>query len=1019
MNLLISEDVKSLTDLLLSLFFDQIRLFFFYLKSSPHPLWCFEEWNEVLLLLPQLDEAIRPYLNPWKASDPLESQLSVICGVAFLILSRIHGEREKSEQWMGLLHQFEKEVLIQQHAKNEGVVLDAIDAVLRAMDGCILSLTKQTTIESSEWVLIEGIRFPRSLLDLIFLLLSMHSNQHPSISAHFAQYLYSPFAQSNATLPFILDALFAFSLSEIPNLIDYSSIICWENEWIQPFRSLSLIDFMSLLIDRINNSFSSPIIVLNSHVTEDVWCDEIGDEWMGHFASTPKDEVDSTSFTLSPQKSLSQAPSVLFYSNSKSLLSLITSLYSFSEFRVIQSIISSIEDHSILPASFTQYCVFLAILAGIVEETPIEASESDVLELISSLAEIRSLPSCIVYPFIASFYSSPFDSLQLITQFLLIRCFPLALKSPRWSKNPLILQIRRYVQFLFGELPSPECPSQFRDLTLNVVVEWFEVLARRNRIEKSGVERMYQRMKPNESLCRDFVDYALTHFSAIEDAMQPFYLAFFEQFVKDQMQKAREVFFGGHVCNRAANLLLILCSLDLSTLRGLLDAPSATRFMEAVLCQEGNCPSKHAEPVCCRCLQCIGEVQPAPNSQSTQDSQSTRHSSAPEHSSAPGHADRSSSPGEASDASDLKAIRALILQLHSKLIQILRLLFPDKASRSHRYFPLLRSCFPSLSSVCNKHTKPPPISPSPPRSRAAPRRSSTRHVASSLSHIPQLARIDEAPQGRALLLLHLHLPSQVVDPRSAAHHHLAVQIHLPPQALDALSHRAEALQRRVARLPLLRTRRLLHFARPQLQQHRVRRIHGFHGFHDRNGVRLPLTPLSPRGRLLETVVPSRGNGDGAGEGKRTRRFHFPHFQKFPRTRLVVRSALRVVREPRGEGFPRGGESLREKALFFGVVAVGSAWNSIEHRYSDSSERFSAADSDLPRFGGKDVEMRGLSFRSFPANLPSFPRFPDWVRRSETLGGGGGLGIQDCEDTCRSFRGEFPLETAIRGDGKFQ
>lgn len=64
-------------------------------------------------------------------------------------------------------------------------------------------------------------------------------------------------------------------------------------------------------------------------------------------------------------------------------------------------------------------------------------------------------------------------------------------------------------------------------------------------------------------------------------------------------------------------------------------------------------------------------------------------------------------------------------------------------------------------------------------------------------------------------------------------------------------------------------------------------------------------------------------------------------------------------------------------------------------------------------------MRGLSLRSFPAILPALPRFPDCVRRSETLGGGGGFGIHDSDDTCRSFRGEFPLLTATRGDGKFQ
>ena len=153
----------------------------------------------------------------------------------------------------------------------------------------------------------------------------------------------------------------------------------------------------------------------------------------------------------------------------------------------------------------------------------------------------------------------------------------------------------------------------------------------------------------------------------------------------------------------AANLLLILCSLDLSTLRSLLDAQSATRFMEAVLCQEGNCPNKHSEPSCCRCLQCIGEAQPTHSSQSVRNSQSTRPSSVPGHSSS--NLASATDVSDVSDASELQALRAMILQLHSKLIQILRLLFPDKSSQSHRYFALLRSCFPSLSSVSNKHTK--------------------------------------------------------------------------------------------------------------------------------------------------------------------------------------------------------------------------------------------------------------------------------------------------------------------------
>ena len=681
MNLLISEDVKSLTDLLLSCFFEQIRLFFFYLKSLPHPLWCFEEWNEVLLLLPQPEEAIRSYLNPWKAADQLENQLSMICGIGFLMLSRIHEEEEeeaKSGKWLDLLHQFEREVLIWQHTKNEGLVVYAIDALLRAIDGCILSLTKKSSIELKELVMIEGIWFPRSLFDLIFILLSMHSNQNPSISIHFAHYFYSPFANSDSLFPFLLDTLFSLSLSEFPNSFSFSSTICWKNEWLQPFRSLTLIEFMSTLITRIN-SFSSPIIVLNNHITEDVWCDAVGDEWMGHFTSTPKDETDSTSFTLSSQKSPSQAQSVLFYSNSKSLISLITSLYSFSDFHTIQSVISSIESHAIAPASFTQYCIFLAILAGIVEETPFQASESDVLELLSSLAEIQSLPSCVVYPMIAPFYSAPFDSLQLITQFLLVRCFPLALKSPIWPNDPRIIQLRRYAQYLFDELPASECPSQLRDLTFNVVVAWFEVRVRRNRMEKSGVERMYQRMKANESLCRDVVDYGLTHFSSIDDAIQPFYLVFFESFVKNQMEKAREAFFHTHSCAQSANLLLILCSLDLSTIRSFLDAPSATHFMEAVLCEEGNCPNKHSE-ASCRCLQCSSE---APSSQT-------------EHFPPSGQSPSDSAAGDSFEGSNLKAIRSLVLQLHSKLLQILRVLFPDKASRRHPLFPSLCSLFPSL-----------------------------------------------------------------------------------------------------------------------------------------------------------------------------------------------------------------------------------------------------------------------------------------------------------------------------------
>ena len=583
----------------------------------------------------------------------------------------------------------------------------------------------------------------------------MHSEEHPSIATHFAQYLYSPFAQSNSALSFIVDTLFSLSLSEFPNYFSSASPIHWEDEWLRPFRSLSIIEFMSVVIDRIN-SFPNPIIVLNSHITEDALCDEVGDEWMGHFASTHKDESNSTSFTLSSQKSPSQTQSVLFYSNSKSLLSLISSLFSFSDIRVVQSLISAIENHSIAPASFTQYCVFLAILAGVVEKTPIQASESDVLELVSSLAEIRSLPSCIVYPFIASYYSAPFRSLQRITQFLLIRCFPLALKSPLWSKDPLLLQIRRYAQYLFGELPSPESPSEFRDLTLNVVVEWFEVLARRGRIEKSGVERMYQRMKPNDRLCRDVGEYALTHFSAIDDAVQPFYLAFFEQLVKAEMPKARELFFAAHACNKSANLLLILCALDLPTLRRLLDAQSATRFLEAVLCQEGACLHRRREAAC-RCLQCLGEAQSSGQFRSGASSQSAdskmetegekaamgsnekvkagmdvrelkalktgikeaevltigmreeaEASTAMEStkakastattssSSAAPTAPTEAAPPPSEDAEELQRVRALVLQLHSKLLQVLRSLFPDKASRAHPLFERLHSLFPSL-----------------------------------------------------------------------------------------------------------------------------------------------------------------------------------------------------------------------------------------------------------------------------------------------------------------------------------
>ena len=91
---------------------------------------------------------------------------------------------------------------------------------------------------------------------------------------------------------------------------------------------------------------------------------------------------------------------------------------------------------------------------------------------------------------------------------------------------------------------------------------------------------------------------------------------------------------------------------------------------------------------------------------------------------------------------------------------------------------------------------------------------------------------------------------------------------------------------------------------------------------------------------------------------------------------------------------------------------------MEHRYGAGSERFSPARADFPRLGGKEVTTSGASFRSFPAILER-PRFPDCVRRRETLGGGGGLGIQDWEAAWRSFRGELPLLAATRGEGKFQ
>ena len=109
MNILLSEENESLHVTVLSFFFDQLFLFFF--NSQTYYYWFFEEWNQVLSLLHNPSDAVIYFMNNWRSVESIGKRLSILCGLIFLLLSRIQKEKEK-EIWIDLVHQFEKQEMV-------------------------------------------------------------------------------------------------------------------------------------------------------------------------------------------------------------------------------------------------------------------------------------------------------------------------------------------------------------------------------------------------------------------------------------------------------------------------------------------------------------------------------------------------------------------------------------------------------------------------------------------------------------------------------------------------------------------------------------------------------------------------------------------------------------------------------------------------------------------------------------------------------------------------------------------
>ena len=654
MNILLSEENESLHVTVLSFFFDQLFLFFF--NSQTYYYWFFEEWNQVLSLLHNPSDAVIYFMNNWRSVESIGKRLSILCGLIFLLLSRIQKEKEK-EIWIDLVHQFEKQVIIQDHMKNDEVSIFLVESVLTAIDGCIALSSSHLGESFADLITIHGVSIPQSLLDLITLLTLMHSAQNPSTVIHFANYSYTPFTHSDTVLHSMLDSLFGLSLTANPLTgIDEPSVI-WKQEWIESIGSIDGTRLISQLIEVIS-TYPSPLFVFNNHPTDDDWCDWVGEEWMGHFLSIPKEDP-SVSFTLSPSKSNSSVQSAIYYSNSKSFISFLAVIGCFSTFASIEAIVSSLEQQVISPSSFTQYCILLAILAGIMSGISVPPSESKVLELLSSLAMIQSLPSCVVYPFLSSFYFVPFDSLQIDVQLLLVRCFPIFAQSPSFLQGHSVISIRRYVEFLFCRTSIRESPPTWNELTLNVLIEWLKVMLHKNRLEKWMAKEMQHRMKENVSLCHDFLVYLLAHFSSLEESIHPFLLLVCRSFIEEDSQIVKEVFFQTHNCFTSTNILLVLCSLDNNLIEPLVGNENMTSFLDIVLCTENACKKPHQESIC-HCLECR--------------------------------------KGERK-TDELELIRPFILQLRPRILQLLRLLFRSRSSHSHPYYSLLLSYYPSLSPV--------------------------------------------------------------------------------------------------------------------------------------------------------------------------------------------------------------------------------------------------------------------------------------------------------------------------------
>jgi hypothetical protein len=277
------------------------------------------------------------------------------------------------------------------------------------------------------------------------------------------------------------------------------------------------------------------------------------------------------------------------------------------------------------------------------------------LYIVSMFANLSTLPSCLLFPFLLPIYyvvlySVSMNTLSNDTQFLLYRCFPL-LSHTLFLLSVVQKEHLKDIQSKYDKLAYLLCKTNLRSTVVFPIKLLFSVYLQNIQVsipqldisDKDMIKEFAKRITTEKELEKCILSYIITHISGMNETHYQFYLLFAKAIIEYDSDLFLEIAFPQsqhHYCSTASGIVMILLSFENSKILELTRKKNwiVEMMLHNILCMAGICTNSDMHSIC-SCGNCVVDK-------------------------------------------EMEILRSFVYGIREKIVQYIRLLLQDKSKRN-------------------------------------------------------------------------------------------------------------------------------------------------------------------------------------------------------------------------------------------------------------------------------------------------------------------------------------------------